>query len=614
MIRKRQIVKFSLSIFLFAFSLNLFAQSETDLQLAQQYLIQEEFDKAKIYYEKFYKDSPKDDFYQALLKCYLQTEDFKEAEKLAKKQSKIFPNNIAYKVDLGLVYKANGEEDKANKQFEETIKEVEPDYQQIKFLAESFQRIQEVDYALETYLRGRKIVKNYPFNIEIAQIYGQRNEFEKMISEYLDVLKNGEFFMQQVQNALQTSLEPDPDNKKKDLLKTELLRRIQKEPNSEVYSDMLIWLYIQERNFNGAFVQSKAIDKRKNENGFRIWNLAGICMTNKEYEVAIKCYQYLTEKDNDDFYFTSAKKGLLDAYYKKITESNYTTEELLSLESIYENTLKELGKGYQSIHILRDYAQLEAFYIHNTEKALAILEEAMKIGNLNTKELSISKLLLADVYLITGEIWEASLLYSQVEKAYKHDQLGETAKFKNAKISFYDGDFAWAKAQLDVLKASTSKLIANDAMQLSILITDNTILDTNKTPLLMYARADLLAFQNKTNEASLTLDSIQTLYPLHSLNDDVLYKKYEISMKEKQYQKAASYLIEVAKTYSNDVLADDALYNLAKLYDFYLSDKDKAMENYKLLMLNFPGSLYVDDARKRFRQLRENEIYIKSYE
>ncbi len=614
MIRKRQIVKFSLSIFLFAFSLNLFAQSETDLQLAQQYLIQEEFDKAKIYYEKFYKDSPKDDFYQALLKCYLQTKDFKEAEKLAKKQSKIFPNNIAYKVDLGLVYKASGEEDKANKQFEETIKEVEPDYQQIKFLAESFQRIQEVDYALETYLRGRKIVKNYPFNIEIAQIYGQKNEFEKMISEYLDVLKNGEFFMQQVQNALQTSLEPDPDNKKKDLLKTELLKRIQKEANSEVYSDMLIWLYIQERNFNGAFVQSKAIDKRKNENGFRIWNLAGICMTNKEYEVAIKCYQYLTEKDNDDFYFTSAKKGLLDAYYKKITESNYTIEELLNLESIYENTLKELGKGYQSIHILRDYAQLEAFYIHNTDKALTILEEAMKIGNLNTKELSISKLLLADVYLITGEIWEASLLYSQVEKAYKHDQLGETAKFKNAKISFYDGDFAWAKAQLDVLKASTSKLIANDAMQLSILITDNTILDTNKTPLLMYARADLLAFQNKTNEASLTLDSIQTLYPLHSLNDEVLYKKYEISMKEKQYQKAASYLIEVAKTYSNDVLADDALYNLAKLYDFYLSDKDKAMENYKLLMLNFPGSLYVDDARKRFRQLRENEIYIKSYE
>jgi len=420
--------------------------------------------------------------------------------------------------------------------------------------------------------------------------------------------------MQQVQNALQTSLDPDPDNKKKDLLKTELLRRIQKEPNSEVYSDMLIWLYIQERNFNGAFVQSKAIDKRKNENGFRIWNLAGICMTNKEYEVAIKCYQYLTEKDNDDFYFTSAKKGLLDAYYKKITESNYTKEELLNLESIYENTLKELGKGYQSIHILRDYAQLEAFYLHNTEKALAILEEAMKIGNLNTKELSITKLLLADVYLITGEIWEASLLYSQVEKAYKHDQLGETAKFKNAKISFYDGDFAWAKAQLDVLKASTSKLIANDAMQLSILITDNTILDTNKTPLLMYARADLLTFQNKTNAASLTLDSIQTLYPLHSLNDEVLYKKYEISLKEKQYEKAASYLIEVAKTYSNDVLADDALYNLAKLYDFYLSDKDKAMENYKLLMLNFPGSLYVDDARKRFRQLRENEIYIKSYE
>lgn len=215
-----------------------------------------------------------------------------------------------------------------------------------------------------------------------------------------------------------------------------------------------------------------------------------------------------------------------------------------------------------------------------------------------------AKILLADVNLLTGEIWEASLLYSQVEKEFKYDIWGEDAKFKNAKISYYTGNFKWAKAQLDVLKGSTSKLIANDALELSLLITDNTTLDTNTLPLFIFAQTDLLIYQNKFDEALLKYDTLLTAFPSHSLNDEIIYRKAQIMLKKKEFQKAAFYYSEILKDYSYDIWADNALFYLAELYEKHLNDKEKAMDYYKQLFTNYTGSIFVIEARKRFRTLR----------
>ena len=240
---------------------------------------------------------------------------------------------------------------------------------------------------------------------------------------------------------------------------------------------------------------------------------------------------------------------------------------------------------------------------------MTLLNEIITIPRLKPHDKAKCKIELADVLLFTGEIWEASLLYSQVEKAYKYDQLGEMAKFKNAKISFYTGDFGWAKTQLDVLKASTSKLISNDAMQLSIVITDNIGIDTTEAPLLMYAQADLLAFQNKNDEAMWMLDSLKLGYPFHTIGDDILYKRFQINFKLKKYQKAAQNLENIIKDYSYDILVDDAIYNLATLYDNQLNDKKKAAEFCKKIMFEHQSSIYVVDSRKRYREL-DTEVKI----
>ena len=290
---------------------------------------------------------------------------------------------------------------------------------------------------------------------------------------------------------------------------------------------------------------------------------------------------------------------------KKITESNdYTKEDLLQLEQNYLTTLDELGRTASTASLVRGLAHLKGFYLHDTQGAIDLLKEVLLIPRLKAQNRAKAKLELADIYLFIGEIWDASLLYSQVEKDFKHDQLGEQAKFKNAKISFYTGDFAWAKTQLNVLKASTSKLIANDAMRLSIMITDNIGIDTLEAPLLLFAQADLLAYQNKNDEALAMLDSLKRSFPTHTISDDIYYKRYQINYSQRKYREAASNLQSIINDYSDDILADDAIYNLAVMNEEKFDNETKAAELYKKLMFDYQGSIYVVDSRKRFRSLR----------
>ena len=288
-----------------------------------------------------------------------------------------------------------------------------------------------------------------------------------------------------------------------------------------------------------------------------------------------------------------------------ISKNNYSDADLLKLKNLYQSTINELGKSASTYPLLKGLAHLQAFYLHNTTQAIELLKEISEIPRIKQHDLAKAKIELADIYMFIDDIWEASLLYSQVEKSFKYDQLGEISKFKNARISFYTGDFSWSKTQLDVLKASTSKLIANDAMQLSILITDNIGIDTTQAPLLMYAKADLLAYQNKNKEAMDALNLLAQEYPYHTIYDDILYKKYQINFKQKKYEQAVKNLEEIINNYSTDILADDAIYNLAQLYDNELNNKTEAGKLYKKLLFDYQSSVYVVDARKRYRELKK---------
>jgi tetratricopeptide (TPR) repeat protein len=601
------ILNILLLLFLSCFALNAaHAQPSTDEQLAAQYFQNKEYDKAAVYFEKLFNKNPQQLYYTNYVTCLLEMKDFKKAEKFVKKQIKQNPDDLNYIVDLGTVYQASGDPSKAKDEYERAIKELSPDQNQVFTLAKAFIAIQEWDYAIDTYKKGRKFFRDtYPFSFELAEVYGKKGDTEAMINEYLDVLEINESYIQSVQNAMQNSFSVYADQKKNEMLKNELLKRIQKKPDYTIFSELLLWMLIQQKDFESAYVQAKALDKRKKEEGTRVMSIAQLAATNEAYDVSVKAYQYVISKGANSYYYINARMEMLDVMYKKIVSTNnYTLDDLIRLEISFKETLQELGKYAGTAPLIKKLAHLQAFYLHKTDEPIELLEEAIAMPQLSPTTQAECKLELGDVLLMTGDIWEASLTYSQVEKAFKHETIGQEAKFRTAKISYYNGDFEWAQAQLDVLKAATSKLIANDAMNLSLLITDNTAIDTNSVPLLMFAKAELLAFQNKDDLALRKLDSISLVFPDHALADDILFRKSHIMIKKGKYDEAVTLLEKIIDLYPGDILADDAIFRLAQLNDTKLNNPEKAMSLYEMLLEKYPGSLYTVEARKRYREMR----------
>jgi tetratricopeptide (TPR) repeat protein len=599
-----------LIFFLLAGSITGIAQpGQTNAELANQYFSSGEFEKAVVYFEKFYEQDAFNG-YAGYLQCLLKIKDFDKAEKLIKKQQRKFPQDPSIKIDLGSLYEAEEQPEKAAKVYNDAIKNLPPDINQVNLLGNAFTRRQLSDYTVQTYLQGRKVLKGaYPFSFELAEAYAQLGKFPEMVTEYIDMLDFNPGYLPNIQTILQNKIANDLSGGLSDLIRQTLLRKIQKNPNETNYGELLLWLFMQEKDFESAFIQAKGLDKRLGESGDRILSLGRTCVSNLDYSTAEKCFQYVVDKGPESTNYVTGKMELINTMNARITSSgSYTQSDLLRLEQDYTSALAELGKTIATAPLVRGFAHLQAFYLYNTEAAIGLLNETIEMPNLKSQFKAECKLELADIYVFKGEVWDAALLYGQVDKDFKNDALGREAKYRNARLSYYLGEFDWAKDQLNVLKAATSQLISNDALSLALLITDNTNLDTTTEALLMYSRADLLDFQNKDSLAMLALDSIITVFPGHTLSDEVLFKKAQILKIKGRYTEAAALLQEITDKYGEDILADDALYQLGLLFEDRLNDKEKAKTLYETLLTKYPGSLFVVDARKRFRALRGDKV------
>jgi tetratricopeptide (TPR) repeat protein len=607
-----RILKYIIFSFFYFLTLILFAQNSTDEELAGQYYHNKEFEKALVYYESFYNKSPDLKNYKAYLDCLLSLQYYDKAEKIIRKQLKQNPQKLSYNVDLGFILNYTKDKEKSQKEYEKILKNLPPNQDIITDVANAFLNRKEISLAIETYKKGRNLLKGtYGFHYELAELYDKISEYENMYEEYLQLYDENSINQTSLQNTLQTSFDNDIEGHKSKILEKILMQRIQKYPDVLYYSEMLIWLAIQKKDFEMAYIQNKAIDRRRNEDGYRLYDLAKICMSNGSYDIAIECYKYIIDKGPKNNNYNNAKIELLTALYNKISAQVIISEpEIMDLNNKYINTINELGKTSTTATLLKEYAHFLALFLKEYDKATDFLYDIIEMPQVSLRVQSEAKLELGDIMLMKGEIWEATLLYSQVEKAMKEDPIGHLAKLKNAKLSYYIGDFGWAQQQLNVLKAATSKLIANDAMDLSMFISDNIDADSSTAALALYSKADFLSFQNKDDEAIETLDSIKLLYnnQFYSLLDDVWMKKAKIYIKKGKIELADSLLSNIVSERGDDLLADDALFMRAELYNNYFKDKTKAMNFYQDLITKYPGSFYVVEARKIYRKLRGDNV------
>ena len=582
----------------------------TDDQLANEYFSNGEFEKAELYYEKLFDQIPSNFYFERLYNSYLGQDKVDEAEKLIKKQIRKNPSNLNLRIDLGQLYTSLNQRKEALDEYEKVLKELESNRGAIVSVARKFSQIGENEYALKTYEKGKKLIDGFNvFDYQLAELYGQMGEYDKMVELYLSLIESNSGYAQSIQNSLNRNFDFDDPGENITALKNGLLKKVQKDPGNGVFSEMLIWLYLQQEDFYGAFIQTKALDKRQQEDGSRLIELGRLYVNNNEFELAEKCFETVSEKGASNTQYFVAQTLRLNT--KKLALENNTettTEDWNQLAINYTEYLESEGLTDRTQRSLRELAEIKALRLDQLDEAIALLDQLLKIPRLSQTAVAKAKIDQGDYYLMNDEVWEAALLYGQVEKMFKYDELGELAKFKYGKIGYYTGDFQWAKAQLDVLKGSTSKLIANDAMYISLLITDNSTIDTTIIPMQRFANADLYFAQKRYSESIALLDSINSAYPGHSLSDDILYMKYKIYMKQKQYNKAANQLEKIVDEHGDDILGDEALFYLGNLYANQLQNDEQAKTYFEKLLMAYPGSVFVAEARKQFRILRGDQI------
>lgn len=589
------------------FSIHCLAKGQ-DIELANEYFKQGEYEKAKDIFQKIAKDKNNIRLiHQNYIQCLFKLKNFDEAEKYLKRQIKSNDlTGIAYRSDYTSLLEMTGKFEEAQKEMETLIDLAARTEGTIYELQDLLYRNSKTELVIQLLKKGREIAKDEnKFAILMARAYLYNGQKEPMIEEMLKyglIEGNQDYVKATFQDNLKTEAEID-------MLEKALYSKVQKFPTEQYYTDILIWHLIQQKEFSKAFIQTRALDRRLRQDGQRVFELAQTALVNKDFKVAIQMYDYVMKEYPQGQYYTYARRNALFCK-EEVVKTAYpvSVADIRSLIKDYQGLFSDLGRNVKTMEALRNTAQLYAFYLNERDTAITVLETAIMIAGSDNAFRDKCKLDLGDIYVLKNEPWEATLLYSQVEKSQKEDQLGQEAKLKNAKLHYYNGEFDLSKEVLDILKKATTREIANDAMQLSLLIQDNIGLDTSEVAMKEYAKVDLLLFQNKNAEAMTALNQIFEKYKSHSLADDILLLRANTNLKINQPQKALEDLELLRKNYSFDILADDALFLEAKIYEESFQQKDKAMELYREILQKFPGSIYGAEARKRFRNLRGDTI------
>jgi tetratricopeptide (TPR) repeat protein len=588
-----------------------FSQTETDVQLAQYYYSNGEFDKAVIYYQGLYAKNPTKVYFLRYFDCLIKTKNRKDAEKILKKQINSNRKDVELKIMLGLFYEEDNNSKAADKIYNELIEDLPPIPNQIIELANLYVKKNKLDLALKSLSKGRKLLKDsYPLNVQFAEVYASTGDFDNMFKELINLLEISITNQSSVQNTLVRFVDfSNPESKEYQSLKSILLDKTQKNAENSVYAEMLIWFFIQSDNFSAAVTQSIALDKRMNSYGEMTLDVGKIALENRYYEYSRKAFKSVMSFGLDSpFYMDAERLNLQVRFLELTTNRNYSQEEISATINEYKQTIKRINNKRVSFDLGLELTYIQAFYGNQSTDAIALLNEMMTVSGITDVQKATCKMQLADIQVLIGDIWDASVLYMQIDTDFKYEVIGQEAKFKNARIFYYDGEFDFAQSQLSILKESTSRLIANDAIQLSTLITDNFGLDSNFQIMGWFSQGDLQLEQHHYEKAFEYYDSVLRAEPGHSLEDEILFRKAKAMQLQGKWDEAILFLEKIISKFGSDILADDAIFNLAEIYEIHKSDKEKALEFYKSIVQNYKGSLFSAEARKRVRLLRGEKL------
>jgi len=597
---------FMLLLIVCCLSSTMWGQNNTEEALAYQYYQQADYEKAASLLEKLYNRTRNDNYFDLYYTSLLKIKKYDEAETLIKRLIKQSPQKLNYQIALGRIYQENGKTTEANKIYYAAIQHIPKNEFMFRELANSFYRFEAYDMAVNTFLQGRKVLNDEQiFAYELLSIYRFKKDKAGLITEYLNALPSNPQLLPQAQSILSNVFESNNDYQS---LQSALLKKIQKDPDNEIFTELLIWQFIQQQQYDMALRQLIAQDKRTKTTSNLIFNTANTFVANQAFPTAIKAYEYLLTKGMENEFYLASKIQLINAKYELAMQGKIDQLAIKTLADEFSQIITQFGVNNQTVFASKKLAYLQAYYLNDFSAAEKTLEQAVKVPGLPPTEIGELKIDLGDIYVLNKQPWEAVLIYEQVAKQYDNLPVANDARFRSAKLSFYQGNFKFAKSQADILKSSTSQLMANDALNLSLLISDNLQSKNDSLALMMYADAEMLQFINNNVAALKKLDSIDTAYPKNSLADDILMAKAKIFIKNNDFTQAEANLKQLISSHFTSIWIDDAIFMLAELYEGKLNNLEEAKKLYQQLITDFPGSMLNTEARKRYRNIRGDNV------
>jgi len=586
---------------------NVISQQRLDEKLAREFYLKKDYEKARDIYKSLYDNYNQVSYFNQYADCLILTGDYEAAEKAYKTFLKNNPKNWKSHVDLAYVYSQQGDNQKAAKYLNKVLKDIPENKNSIIEITNLLRNRGFNDIALSLFEKGAKNSKiDYSFNLEKAYTYNSMLDFENATECYLLYVKEKPEHYDMVKNRLRVMMMYDLNGNVDDVIRVALLKKTQEEPENEEFSSLLMWYSLQQQDYELALMLLKSLDKRgKGDKNYEndIINIAGIANDNRQFDIAIDAYEYILKKSNEGVFYVEASTGLIKAEYGKATsEGNHDKKFFERLSGRIDEAFEKIGYTKMTLPLVLVQADIIAFELERYDDAKALLNNVLEMSWPQSIKAEL-KMKLADIYLLTDEVWEATLLYSQIEKALKNEPIAHEARYKNAQLRYFIGEFEWANAALNILKSATSKLVANDAMTLSLTISDNLEYDT--IALRRIAKADYNIHKRNYNIANQILDSVVAYNPNEVSLPSVFYRKAKIAMNEGDFELADSLYKRVYEGYADSYIADEALVEDALLLENQLNRKEDAMECYSKLFDYYTASVYVAQARKSYRRLRD---------
>ena len=587
-------------LFISLFCLVSFAQ--VDPALAKDYYQKGAFEKALVLYKKLLKTSRSSpDYTLKVIECHQQLNQLKAAKEFIETQI-LQSWHPQFLVELGYNYQLQKKPKLASSNYDQALLIIEQQPEYVYGVGQRFESHSLLTQAIQAYEIGLAVAPNAAYYYQLAGLYAAQQNIEKMMERYLDYVQTSPPYMNQIMRLLADYISEDSRKPYNQLFKKVLLKKLQAAPDP-LWNQWLGWLYVQQNEFSKAFIQEKAVYRRSPKSFQGLINLAVLANEQNAYEIALNIFEFIIQNATDTRLLILANCKLLELQLEIAKDSKIYPE----INASYLELLDRYKLGQQSIELQLSYAQFLAFYDKKLDTASTFLKIALK-ENLPSLTAAKLKMMLADVFVAQNKFNQALLYYTQIQLAVKNSPLAQQARFKVAKTSYYKGDFDWAETQLKVLKSSTSQLIANDALELKLLITDHKAIDSLYTALKRYAKADLLMTQKKPKEAILVLDSILENHKADPIIDQVLLFQAHVYESQKQYVKAASNYLLIIKNHKEEILIDDAYFYLAELYRTQLKDSEKAQHNYESIIFNHEDSIHFVEARRQYRILRGDLI------